>query len=83
MGHDMCKRHKTCTETFGRETSAEILFRRYSPRYDDNIKMHLRKADRKVVNWIELARNMVQSHVFVNTVMNCRGYIARANIFLS
>jgi hypothetical protein len=39
-------------------------------RWDDNIKMDLRKIWISGVNWIQLAQDRVQWQAFVNTVMN-------------
>jgi hypothetical protein len=36
----------------------------------DNIKMDLRDIGINGANWIQLAQDTVQWHVFVNTVMN-------------
>jgi hypothetical protein len=41
-------------------------------RWEDNIKMDLRKIGIDGVNWIELAQDRVQWRAFVNTVMNLR-----------
>jgi hypothetical protein len=47
--------------------------RRHRHRWEDNIKMDLRETMIDEANWIQLARNKVQWHAFVNTVMNLRG----------
>jgi hypothetical protein len=41
-------------------------------RWEDNIKMDLRKIGIDGVNWIQLAQDMVQWRACVNTVMNLR-----------
>jgi hypothetical protein len=41
-------------------------------RWDDNIKMDLRKIVIDGTNWIQLARYRVQWRAFVNMVMNLR-----------
>jgi hypothetical protein len=41
-------------------------------RYEDNIKMDLRKIGIDVANWIQLAQDRVQWRACVNTVMNLR-----------
>jgi hypothetical protein len=41
-------------------------------RWEDNIKIDLRKAGIDGANWIQLAQDRVQWRVFVNTVMNLR-----------
>jgi hypothetical protein len=41
-------------------------------RWEDNIKMDLRKIGIEVSNWIRLAQDRVQWRVFVNTVMKLR-----------
>jgi hypothetical protein len=39
-------------------------------RWEDNIKMYLRKIGIDGVNWIRLAQDRVQWRAFVSTVMN-------------
>jgi hypothetical protein len=39
-------------------------------RWEDNIKMDLRKIGIEGVNWIQLAQDSVEWRAFVNTVMN-------------
>jgi hypothetical protein len=41
-------------------------------RWEDNIKLDLRKIGIDGANWIQLAQDMVQRRAFVNTVMNLR-----------
>jgi hypothetical protein len=41
-------------------------------RWEDNIKMDLRKIGIDGANWSRLAQDRVQWRVFVNTVMNVR-----------
>jgi hypothetical protein len=41
-------------------------------RWEDNIKMDLRKRGIDGANWIQLAQDRVQWRTFVNTVMNLR-----------
>jgi hypothetical protein len=41
-------------------------------RWEDNIKMDLRKIGIDGVNWIQLAQDRVQWRACVNTVMNLR-----------
>jgi hypothetical protein len=41
-------------------------------KWDDNIKMDLRKMGIDGANWIRLAQNMVQWRTFVSTVTNLR-----------
>jgi hypothetical protein len=41
-------------------------------RWEDNIKMNLRKIRINGANWIQLAQDRVQWWAFVNTVMNLR-----------
>jgi hypothetical protein len=41
-------------------------------RWEDNIKMELRKTGIDVANWIPLVHDRVQWRAFVNTVMNFR-----------
>jgi hypothetical protein len=41
-------------------------------RWEDNIKMDLRKIGIDGANWIQLAQDRVQWRAFVNTVMNLR-----------
>jgi hypothetical protein len=41
-------------------------------RWEDNIKMDLRKIGIDEANWIQLAQDRVQWRAFVNTVMNLR-----------
>jgi len=42
-------------------------------RWEDNVKLHLRKIGIDRANWIRLAQDRVQWRAFVNTVMNLRG----------
>jgi hypothetical protein len=50
-------------------------------RWEDNIKMDLRKIGIDGANWIQLAQNRVQWRAFVNTVMNLRvPYRKRATV---
>jgi hypothetical protein len=46
--------------------------RRPRRRWEDNIKMDLRKIGINVANWIPLAQDRVQWRAFVNTVMKVR-----------
>jgi hypothetical protein len=41
-------------------------------RWEDNIKLDLRKIGIDGANWIQLAQDRVQWRAFVNTVMNLR-----------
>jgi hypothetical protein len=41
-------------------------------RWEDNIKMDLRKIGIHGANWIQLVQDRVQWRAFVNTVMNLR-----------
>jgi hypothetical protein len=41
-------------------------------RWEDNIKVDLKEIAIDGANWIRLARDRVQSQVFVNTAMNLR-----------
>jgi hypothetical protein len=41
-------------------------------RWEDNIKMDLRKKGIDGVNWIQMAQDRVQWRALVNTVMNLR-----------
>jgi hypothetical protein len=41
-------------------------------KYEDNIKMELRKMDIDGANWIRLGQDRVRWRAFVNTVMNLR-----------
>jgi hypothetical protein len=41
-------------------------------RWEDNIKMNLRKTWIDGANWIQLVQDRVQQRAFVNTVMNLR-----------
>jgi hypothetical protein len=45
---------------------------RHRRRWEDNIKMDLRKIEIDGANWIRLAQDGVQWRAFVNTVMNFR-----------
>jgi hypothetical protein len=46
--------------------------RRPRSKWEDNIKMDLRKIGIDGVNWIQLARDRVQWWAFLNMVMNLR-----------
>jgi len=41
-------------------------------RWEDNIKLDLREIGIEGANWIQLAQDIIQWRVFVNTVMNPR-----------
>jgi hypothetical protein len=40
--------------------------------WEDNIKTYLKEIDCTGTDWIQLAVNMIQCQVFVNTVMKCQ-----------
>jgi ribosome biogenesis protein Nip4 len=42
------------------------------PRWEDNIKMNLRKIGYEVVDWMHLVQDRDQWRAVVNTVMNLR-----------
>jgi hypothetical protein len=56
---------------FGRPEGKRPLGR-LRRRWEDNIKMDLRKAGIDGANWIRLAQDRVQWRACVNTVMNLR-----------
>jgi hypothetical protein len=41
-------------------------------RWEDNIKMYLRKIEIDGANWIQLAQDRIQWGAFVSTIMNLR-----------
>jgi hypothetical protein len=51
-------------------------------RWEDNIKMDLRKMGIDGMNWIQLAQDRVQWRALVNTVMNLR-FHKKAGYFLT
>jgi hypothetical protein len=58
-----------CLQGFGWDARRQETTRR---RWEDNIKMDLRKIWINGANWIQLAQKSVQWRAFVNTVMNVR-----------
>jgi hypothetical protein len=50
----------------------KISLRKPSRRWEDNIKMDLRKIGIDEANWIRLAQDVAQLRVFVNMVVNLR-----------
>jgi hypothetical protein len=50
-------------------------------RWEDNIKMDLRKIGIDGANWIQLAQDRVQWRACVNTVMNLRFPYRKQDIF--
>jgi hypothetical protein len=50
-------------------------------RWEDNIKLGLRKIGIDGANWIQLAQDRVQRRAFVNTVMNLRVPKRKQDIF--
>jgi hypothetical protein len=71
----------TCGMHGGRERCLQVLIGRPEGkrplgrprrRWEDNIKLDLRKIGIDGVNWIRLAQNRVQWWAFVNTIMNLR-----------
>jgi hypothetical protein len=52
-------------------------------RWEDNIKMDLRKIGIDEVNWIQLAQDRVRWRAFVSTVMNLRVPYRKQALFLT
>jgi hypothetical protein len=61
-----------CLQGFGWEARRKRPLRRPRHRWEDNIKMDLRKIGIDGGNWIQLAEDRVQWRAPVNTVMNLR-----------
>jgi hypothetical protein len=59
----------------------KISLGRLRHRWEDNIKMDLRKTGIDVAKWIRLAQDKVQWRAFVNTVMNLRDPQRKQGIF--
>jgi hypothetical protein len=55
-----------------RRSKGKRPLRRPRSRWEDNIKLDLRKIRIDGANWIRLAQDRVQWQAFVNTVMNLR-----------
>jgi hypothetical protein len=61
-----------CLQDFGWEARCKRPLGRPRRRWEDNIKMDLRKTGIDVANWIQLAQDRIQWWAFMNTVMNLR-----------
>jgi hypothetical protein len=62
--------YEKCIQDFDQKTRVKRPLRRSRDRWEDNIKMDLRKIGWEVVEWIHLAQDRDQWRVFVNTVIN-------------
>jgi hypothetical protein len=70
----ICETHgggERCLQGFGWE-ARKVKTTGKTYRWDDNIKMDLRKIGIDGANWIRLPQDRVQWRPFVNTVMNLR-----------
>jgi hypothetical protein len=78
VGHDAClgEERGVYRFLFGRPEGKRPLGRPRR-RWEDRIKMDIRKRGIDGANWIRLAQDRVQWRAFVNTVMNLRGPLER------
>jgi hypothetical protein len=61
-----------CLQGFGWEARRQEIAGKTRSRWEDNIKMDLRKTGIDEANWIRLAQDRVQWRACLNTVMNLR-----------
>jgi hypothetical protein len=61
-----------CLQGYGREDRSQEPLGRPRRRWEDNIKMDLRKIGIDGANWIQLSQDWIQWRACVNTIMNLR-----------
>jgi len=71
MGYG-CSTHGTCIKNVGRKPEGKRPLGNPRHRWEDNIKMYIKRKECESVDWIHLAQDKFQWQVFLKTVMRLR-----------